>query len=226
MKLCLLLSRRTWPTICITFRRINHGSQPPEKSEDFHPFCSLALLLALSLSSSSMCLSITSESESRSVVSSSLWPHGLHSPWNSPCQNTGVGSLSLLQGIFQGLNPGLPHCRQILYQLSHKRNPLHSITAAKSLQSCPTLCDPRDGSPPIPGILQARTLEWVAISFSKAWKWKVKSESEVAQSCLTLSDPMDCSLPGSSVHVIFQAGVLEWGAIAFSNIPLLVLFIK
>ena len=49
--------------------------------------------------------------------------------------------------------------------------------AAKSLYSCPTLCDPRDGSPPgspVPGILQARTLEWVAISFSSAWKWKVK----------------------------------------------------
>ena len=45
---------------------------------------------------------------------------------------------------------------------------------------------------------------------------KVKSESEVAQSCLTLSDPMDCSLPGSSVHGIFQARVLEWGAIVFS----------
>ena len=53
---------------------------------------------------------------------------------------------------------------------------------------------------PVPGILQARTLEWVAISFSNAWKWKVKSESEVAQSCPTLSDPMDWSLPGSSVH--------------------------
>ena len=52
--------------------------------------------------------------------------------------------------------------------------------AAKSLQSCPTLCDPRDGSPPgspVPGILQARTLEWVAISFSNAWKWKVKVKS-------------------------------------------------
>ena len=51
---------------------------------------------------------------------------------------------------------------------------------AKSLQSCPTLCDPIDGSPPgspIPGILQARTLEWVAISFSNAWKWKVKVKS-------------------------------------------------
>ena len=52
--------------------------------------------------------------------------------------------------------------------------------AAKSLQSCPTLCDPTDSSPPgsaIPGILQARTLEWVAISFSSAWKWKVKVKS-------------------------------------------------
>ena len=46
---------------------------------------------------------------------------------------------------------------------------------------------------------------------------KVKSESEVTQSCLTLSDPMDCSLPGSSIHGIFQGRVLEWGAIAFSN---------
>ena len=54
------------------------------------------------------------------------------------------------------------------------------ITAAASLQSCPTLCDPIDGSPsgsPVPGILQARTLEWVAISFSNAWKWKVKVKS-------------------------------------------------
>ena len=55
-----------------------------------------------------------------------------------------------------------------------------AAAAAKSLQSCPTLCDPIDGSPPgspIPGILQARTLEWVGISFSNAWKWKVKGKS-------------------------------------------------
>ena len=52
---------------------------------------------------------------------------------------------------------------------------------------------------------------------------KVKSENEVAQSCPTLSDPMDCSLPGFSIHGIFQAGVLEWGAIAFSVSDLLVL---
>ena len=57
---------------------------------------------------------------------------------------------------------------------------LFSITAAKSLQSCPTLCNPIDSSPPgspVPGILQARTLEWVAISFSNAWKWKGKVKS-------------------------------------------------
>ena len=72
---------------------------------------------------------------------------------------------------------------------------------------------PIDGNPPgspIPGILQARTLEWVAVSFSNAWEW-------VTQSCPTLHDPIDCRLPGSSVHGIFQARVLEWGAIAFSK---------
>ena len=59
------------------------------------------------------------ESESHSVVSYSLQPYGLYSPWNSPDQNTGVGSFSLLQGIFQtqGSNTGLPHCRQILYDV-------------------------------------------------------------------------------------------------------------
>ena len=62
------------------------------------------------------------ESESCSVESNSLWPHRLRNPWNSPGQNTGVGSFSLLQGISptHGLNPGLLHCRQILYQLSYK----------------------------------------------------------------------------------------------------------
>ena len=65
------------------------------------------------------------KSESHSVMSDSLPPYVLYRPWNSPGQNTGVSSLSLLQGIFptQGSNPGLLHCRQILYQLSHKRSP-------------------------------------------------------------------------------------------------------
>ena len=91
-----------------------------------------------------------------------------------------------------------------------------AAAAAKSLQSCPTLCHPIDHSPPgspVPGILQARTLEWVAISFSNAWKWKLKVK---LLSHVRLRDPMDCSLPGSSVHGIFQARVLESGAIAFS----------
>ena len=63
-----------------------------------------------------------------------------------------------------------------LYEDSH----MYAAAAAKLLQSCPTLCDPIDGSPPgspVPWILQARTLEWVAIAFSKAWKWKVKGKS-------------------------------------------------
>ena len=86
-----------------------------------------------------------------------------------------------------------------------------------SRQSCPILCDPIDGNPPgssFPGILQARTLEWVAISFSNAWKGKVKVKS---LSLVQLRDPMDCSLPGSSVHGIFQARVLEWVTSAFSS---------
>ena len=64
-------------------------------------------------------------SESHSAVSKSLQTHGLYSHWNSPGQNTEVSSLSLLQGIFptQGLKPGLPHCRWILYQLSHQGSP-------------------------------------------------------------------------------------------------------
>ena len=113
----------------------------------------------------------------------------------------------------------------LLIALNRKKTQISIYTAAaKSLQSCPTLCDPIDGSLPgssVPGILQVRTLEWVAISFSNARKWKVKVKS--LQSCPTLSDPMDCSLPGSSVHGIFQARVLEWGAIAFSHPSILVL---
>ena len=73
-----------------------------------------------------------------------------------------------------------------------------AAAAAKSLQSCPTLCDPIDGSPP----------GQVGCHFYLQCM-KVKSESEVAQWCLTLSDPMDCSLPGCPVHGIFQATVLE-----------------
>ena len=93
-----------------------------------------------------------------------------------------------------------------------------AAATAKSLQLCPTLCDPIDGSPS--GSLRP----WdspgkntgVGCHFLLHCM-KVKSESEVAQSYLTLCDPMDCSLPGSSAHGIFQARVLEWGAITFSD---------
>ena len=77
--------------------------------------------------------------------------------------------------------------------------PKTSSAAAKSLQLCPILCNPIDSSLPgfpVLGILQARTLEWVAISFSNAWKWKVKVKS-------LSRNPMDCSPPGSSTHGIF-----------------------
>ena len=77
-------------------------------------------------------------SEDRSVMSNTLRPHGLYNPWNSPGQNTAVGSLSLLQGTFptQGLNPGLPHCRRILYQLSHKGSPACIQFSSVQLLSC------------------------------------------------------------------------------------------
>ena len=92
-----------------------------------------------------------------------------------------------------------------------------SAAAAKLLQSCPTLCDPIDGS--LPGLPRP----WdspgkntgVGCHFLLQCM-KVKSENEVTQSCPTLRDPMDCSLPGASAHGIFQARVLEWGAIDFS----------
>ena len=93
----------------------------------------------------------------------------------------------------------------------------HTAAAAKSLQSCPTLCDPIDRQPnrlhspwDSPGKNTGVGCHFLLQCM------KVKSKNEVAQSCLTLSDSMDCSLPGSSIHGISQARVLEWGAIAFS----------
>ena len=124
----------------------------------------------------------------------SLPPHGLFSPWNSPGQNTGAGSLSRLHGIFpnQGLNPGLLSCEWILYQLSHKGRP--------------------------------RILEWVAYPFSSRSSqprnrtrvscnagrffinWSLReAQVKVAQLCLTLCDPMDYT-----IHGILQAKRLEW----------------
>ena len=109
--------------------------------------------------------------------------------------NSSVQSLSRVQlcDPMDCSTPGLPVHHQLpeftqthLHWVGDAIQPSHPLSsplspaAAKSLQSCPTLCDPIDGCPPgssIPGILQARTLEWVAISFSNAWKWKVKVNS-------------------------------------------------
>ena len=144
--------------------------------------------------------------ESCSVVSNSLRPHGLYSPWNSLDQNIGVHSLSLVQGIFptQGSNPGLSHCRWILYQLSHKGSP-------KYWSGWPFL-SPRDLSDP--GIeLRSSALQVDSLQ-SEPWRnpkmqW---GEVKVAQSCPTLCDPMDYT-----VHEILQARTLEWVVFPFSR---------
>ena len=89
-----------------------------------------------------------------------------------------------------------------------------AAAAAKSLQSCPTLCDPIDGSPPASPVLGfSRQEHWSGLPFpSPMHENKSESRSVVSNP----QRPPDCSLPGSSVHGIFQARVLEWGAIAFS----------
>ena len=92
-----------------------------------------------------------------------------------------------------------------------------AAAAAKSLQSCPTLRPHRWQPTRLPHPWDSPGKNTGVGCHLLLQCMEVKSESEVAQSCPTLSDPMDYSLPGSSVHGIFQAGVLEWGAIAFSE---------
>ena len=146
-------------------------------------------------------------------------------------------SHSLLQGIFpnQGSNSGFLHCRQIL-TAEPSRKPKVKV---KGAQSCPILCDLTDYT--VHGILQARILEWVAVPFfrgsSQPRVWTQVSsiargfftswatgEAQVSSSACsdtqsgpTLCDPMDCSPPGSSVHGILQARIMEWAAICYSR---------
>ena len=110
------------------------------------------------------------------------------------------------------------HCSYVLCRYGTLPAHFHTAAAAaKSLQSCPTLCDPIDGSPPgspVPGILQARTLEWVGVGshfLLQCMKVEVKSLSHVR----LFATPWTAAT-GPSVHGVFQARVLEWGAIAFS----------
>ena len=128
-------------------------------------------------------------------MSSSLQPHGLYSPWNSPGQNTREGSCSLLQGIFpkQGSNPGLPHCRQILYQLSHK------------------------GSP--------RILEWIAYPFYSPWNSPGQNTGVGSLSLLQGIFPTQGSNPGlpHCRQILYQLShqgsprILGWVAVPFSR---------
>ena len=119
-----------------------------------------------------------------------------YGPWNSPGQNTGVVSLSILQGILpnQGLNPGLRHCRQILYQLRHKGSPgiLEWVAYPFSSKS-----------------FQPRNRTWLSCMAGGSFiNWAIREApkvhsvhfSSVAQSCPILCDPMDCSTPGLPVH--------------------------
>ena len=115
-----------------------------------------------------------------SHVQLSLTPWTIARLWNSPGKNTGVDWHLLLQGFLQtqGLNPGLLHCRQTLYCLSH-----HAAAAAASLQLCPTLCVPIDGSQPgFPSLGFSRQEHWSGLPFPSPMH---ESESEVAQ-CLSL----------------------------------------
>jgi len=99
-------------------------------------------------------------------------------PTNKGRRNNGIGKCPL--GNYHSNTSFRQWVDSKTSMQSKMRNRTFATAAAKSLQSCPTLCDPTDGSPPgspIPGIFQARTLEWVAIAFSNAGKWKVKVKS-------------------------------------------------
>ena len=147
-------------------------------------------------------------------MSDSVQPHRwqptrLPGPWDSPGKNTRVGCHFLLQ------------C-------------MKAKSENEVAQSCPTLSDPMECSPPgssVHGIFQARVLEWGATAFSSPPPGVLPNSGikfmsvyvscigrwDLDQLCPTISDPMDCSPPGSSVHRVFQARALEGGAIAFSD---------
>ena len=146
----------------------------------------------------------------------------------------------LLQRIFlTNMCETLMLCRCLKQKSMFSKFP--AAAAAKSLQSCPTLCDPIDGSPsgsPVPGILQARTLEWVTISFSNAWKWKVKVKPLIRvrlfatpwtaahqappslgfsrQECWS-GVPLPSSLPSTPIPLSFSTPVATWIKILLSS---------
>ena len=119
----------------------------------------------------------------------------------------------VLMNLFAGQEQRHRHREQTWDTVGHGA----AAAAAKSLQSCLTLCNPTDSSPPGSSVWASPGKNTGVGCHFLLQCMRVKSESEVSQSCGTLRNPMYCSLPGSSVPGIFQARVLEWGAIAFSG---------
>ena len=140
-----------------------------------------------------------------------LQPTRLFCPWNFPGKNTGVGCHFLLQGIFltQGLNLGLPHCR------SRQGLPNDSLFSKVSDKYIFTWSDSKHWKQPS----RSRIIFFSSSLTSSCPDVYLFNPCSVAKLCLTLCDPMDCSLPGSSDHGIFQAKVLEWVAISSSRGP-------
>ena len=142
----------------------------------------------------------------RSVISDSLWPHGLQHarllcPWHFPEKNAGVGCHFLLQGILptQGSNPGLLHWQ-----------------AGSLLSEPPGKPTPSRRIPEVGKLLLFYVLILSSLNLAQESRRQTCiGQSEVAPSCPTLSNPLDCSPPGSSVHGILQARILEWVAISF-----------
>ena len=156
-----------------------------------------------------------------------LQPSRLLCPWDSPGKNTGVGSLSLLQGSFptQGLNPGLPHWQADSLpseppgrQEGMTRSKQYSDSDVKTIfmgsHRTSLVVQGLRLSLPAQGV-KARSLD--GEPRSPVPRGQKESESEVAQSCPTLCDAMDYSPPSSSFHGILQARILEWVAISFSK---------
>ena len=136
-------------------------------------------------------------SESRSVTSDSLQTHGLYIPWNSLGQNTGVGKLSLLQGIVptQGSNPGLPHCRWILYQLSHKGSP--RILEWVAYPFCSWSSPPRNWA----------RVSSIAGQFFTNWAMREASMQEIWVQSLGWEDPLE---KGMATHSSILPGESPW----------------
>ena len=178
------------------YRRSSNGSEGAKLQPPFSPVPPNTGRHTLSAHLMQCTDSTTAAAGVASVVSNSVRPHGrqptrLPRPWDSPGRNPGAGCHCLLQ---------CTHACSVASVVSDSLRP-HRRQPSRLLR-------PWDSPGKNTGVGCHFLLQCM----------KVKSESEVAQSCPTLSDPMDCSLPGSSVHGIFQARVLEWGAIALTAI--------